>query len=223
MASKASNGYSVFCRQDFIGIDCAHLSIWHRSHFLLSHIFLRAAPSWLIPNNYSRLSWCCVLCAADGMLDCKTHAPLPDYYAGILWSKLMGTGVLAVTSSTEPDAARSVRAYAHCTANRTAAVTVLLINLQPRTATNISLGQLGSSGTHRTEWHLTGPNGTDASVLALNGALLQYRVDPSSGEAVLPSLEGLDVARTAGQDDVVMMAPASIAFVQVDGVTTLCS
>jgi len=165
----------------------------------------------------------CLWCAADGMLDCETHAPLPDYYAGILWSKLMGTGVLAVTSSMEPDAARYVRAYAHCAAKRTAAVTVLLINLQPRTATNVSLGQLGSGITHRTEYHLTGPNGTDASVLALNGAVLRYRVDPSSGEAVLPSLEGRDVARTAGQDDVVMMAPASIAFVQVHGVTALCS
>ena len=117
--------------------------------FSQSHLLLVACISGLASI---RVVACCVLCATDGMLDCETHAPLPDYYAGILWSKLMGTGVLAVTSSTEPDAARSVRAYAHCAANRTAAVTVLLINLQPRTATNVSLGQLVSgTTTHRTE------------------------------------------------------------------------
>ena len=138
----------------------------------------------------------------------------------------MGTGVLSVTSSEQPEAARQVRAYAHCAATRTAAVTVLLFNLQPYTACNVSLGKLGnrSKSTHRTEWHLTGPNGTDAPALALNGALLKYHVEPSSGEAVLPSLEGRDVARIAGQDDVVEMAPASIAFVQVSDVATaLCS
>ena len=47
MGTKAAGGYSVFCRQDFIGADY-------------------------------------------GMLDCATESPLPDYYAGILWSKLMG-------------------------------------------------------------------------------------------------------------------------------------
>merc|ERR1712048_136653 len=82
MASKAANGYSVFCRQDFVGIDY-------------------------------------------GMLDCATNNPLPDYYAGILWSQLMGMNVLQTTSSDT----NTVRAYAHCSAKSSDDVTVLLLNL----------------------------------------------------------------------------------------------
>lgn len=75
MGSKARNGYSAFCRQDFVGIDY-------------------------------------------GMLDCKTQAPLPDYYGGVLWSMLMGRSVMSVTGAA-PLAGRTIRAYAHCAANST--------------------------------------------------------------------------------------------------------
>ena len=39
---------------------------------------------------------CSAFCRQDfigidcGLLDCATHTPLPDYYAGLLFSKLMG-------------------------------------------------------------------------------------------------------------------------------------
>jgi hypothetical protein len=138
-----------------------------------------------------------------------------------------------------------VRAYAHCAPAAAAAaaagegpatgstnsvraaataVTVLLLNLEPDAAASVNLGLLGggnntnsnsNSSTQRMEWHLTGPNGTNAAAVALNGLLLQYSVDPVSGEAVLPALGGRAVARVAGQDDVVQLAPASIAFIQV--------
>ena len=173
MASKAANGYSVFCRQDFIGIDY-------------------------------------------GMLDCASHAPLPDFYGGILWSKLMGQKVLHVSGST-PAAGRSVRAYAHCAANITGAVTVLLLNIDANATATVNLGKLGSKTTRqRKEWHLVGVNGTDAAFAALNDVTLQYSVDSSSGEALLPALSGRMVLR-AGEDDVVELAPASIVFVQVSG------
>jgi hypothetical protein len=56
------------------------------------------------------------------MLDCASDDPLPDYYAGVLWSKLMGTAVVSAASNS------SVRAYAHC---KEANLTVLLLNLEP--------------------------------------------------------------------------------------------
>ena len=162
-----------------------------------------------------------------GMLDCETHAPLPDYYGGVLWSMLMGRFVLDVTGSVRsapaptpaptPAAGQSVRGYAHCTANTVGAVTVLLLNLEPRTPATVTLGNLGGGSTHRTEWHLTGPNGTNAALVALNGVTLRYSVDPASKEAVLPDLAGQTVPRVAGGDDVVVMSPASIVFVRVGG------
>jgi hypothetical protein len=185
-----------------------------------------------------------------GILECASHAPLPDYYGGLLWSQLMGRGVLDVTRNVTHGGAgakagagtgRSVRAYAHCAPAAAAAaaagegpaagstnsvraaataVTVLLLNLEPDAAASVNLGLLGggndtNSSTQRMEWHLTGPNGTNAAAVALNGLVLQYSVDPVSGEAVLPALGGRAVARVAGQDDVVQLAPASIAFIQV--------
>jgi heparanase len=181
MASKAAHGYSVFCRQDFIGIDY-------------------------------------------GMLDCETHAPLPDYYGGVLWSTLMGRGVLgaAVVAG-----APSVRAYAHCAAGAAAVgATVLLLNLDAAANATVSLGRFGGqASTARKEWHLTGPNGTDSTTVALNGKALTFSVDPVSGGAVLPALEGRVVARVPGQDDVVHVQAASIVFVQVgDGAAAdLCA
>ena len=75
MASKAINGYSAFCRQDFVGIDY-------------------------------------------GLVDCNNYDPFPDYWSGLLWSKLMGTAVLRAQST----ANESVRAYVHCAANTTGRV-----------------------------------------------------------------------------------------------------
>ena len=71
------------------------------------------------------------------------------------------------------------------------------------------------SGAEREEWHLTGPLGPNATAVALNGATLAFRVDPTTGGAVLPALNGRKVARVPGQNDHVILAPASIAFVRV--------
>ena len=60
MATKAANGYSVFCRQDFVGIDY-------------------------------------------GIVDCSTYDPLPDYFGGVLFGRLMGRGVLSVVQVSGPE------------------------------------------------------------------------------------------------------------------------
>eukprot|EP00037_Helgoeca_nana_P025144 m.271247 g.271247 ORF g.271247 m.271247 type:complete len:616 (-) comp26872_c0_seq1:41-1888(-) len=163
---KAANGYSVFCRQDFVGIDY-------------------------------------------GMIDCSTYAPLPDYYAGILWSRLMGTAVLRAASSSA-----TLRVYSHCSPTPAAGMTVLLLNLDPVVARNVTLA--GVDGAHRVEWHLTGPGGANGTQIALNGKLLEAVVKGGT-EYVLPSLEGNAVAPSPGAPTTVEMAPASIVFVQFSG------
>ena len=163
MGAKAAHGYSVFCRQDFVGIDY-------------------------------------------GMLDCSTYAPLPDYFSGILWSRLMGSVVLRAASDSP-----TLRSYAHCAPGAAAGVaTLLLINLEPTLAREVTVEGLAVGGQRR-EWHLTGPGGAASPRIALNGAELKARVQGDAYE--LPPLPG--ATRTGGT---IALAPASIAFVQLEGV-----
>jgi heparanase 1 len=178
-------GYSVFCRQDFVGIDY-------------------------------------------GLLDCATYDPLPDYYGGVLWSRLMGTGVSRVSVS-DPSSignASTIRAYGHCHATSSADMTVLLLNLAPdsgRTAVrSVTIDLAGgrafaaaeeeaSAGAGEAavmtteEYHLTaGPSPTQ---VRLNGKLLQ-----ATEEGGLPSMVG-----SVGSAAAVRLAPASIVFVVLKG------
>ncbi len=59
-----------------------------------------------------------------GLLDENTLAPRPDYWAALLWRKLMGTTVL------NPGAfsAAGLHVYAHCLREKPGGVTVLVIN-----------------------------------------------------------------------------------------------
>ncbi|KAL4313093.1 hypothetical protein GQ457_01G017250 [Hibiscus cannabinus] len=45
-----------------------------------------------------------------GLLSATTFIPNPDYYGALLWHRLMGSTVLAVTKESDPD----LRVYAHC-------------------------------------------------------------------------------------------------------------
>ena len=164
------------------------------------------------------------------MIDCATYAPLPDYYAGILWSKLMGSVVLKAVSS-DP----TLRAYAHCSAAGPGAATVLLINLDPTMLRTVTLHGLSpttsehdgrANGSGILEWHLTGPHGMNATAMALNGKLLVAKVVAGGTEYDLPSLEGQQAppqAQQAPQLPVVQLAPASVAFVQLATPTGVCS
>jgi heparanase 1 len=48
-----------------------------------------------------------------GLIDCTTFNPLPDYYAGVLWGRTMGSKVLNVSSTNSSSG--GVHSYAHCT------------------------------------------------------------------------------------------------------------
>src|SRR5205085_6017336 len=78
------------------------------------------------------------LAASDyGLLDQNTFAPRPNYWAALLWRRLMGTTVLKATQNEVGD----LPVYAHCSSDVPGAVAVLAINTDrsaPRT-TNVAM------------------------------------------------------------------------------------
>ncbi|HTX74228.1 MAG TPA: glycoside hydrolase [Rectinemataceae bacterium] len=65
-----------------------------------------------------------------GLLDQDSFLPRPDYYASLLWKRLMGTTVIAAPRVAGPD--RLVRAYLHSFAEDPRKSCLLLINLRGR-------------------------------------------------------------------------------------------
>eukprot|EP00327_Prymnesium_parvum_P004018 CAMPEP_0182828494 /NCGR_PEP_ID=MMETSP0006_2-20121128/17507_1 /TAXON_ID=97485 /ORGANISM="Prymnesium parvum, Strain Texoma1" /LENGTH=245 /DNA_ID=CAMNT_0024955869 /DNA_START=108 /DNA_END=846 /DNA_ORIENTATION=- len=67
------------------------------------------------------------LSGADyGLIDDSTFVPTPDYWASVLWKRLMGTIVLRASLAGAPS---TLRVYAHRGVSSTARTTFLLINL----------------------------------------------------------------------------------------------
>ncbi|KAJ1406267.1 Glycoside hydrolase, family 79 [Sesbania bispinosa] len=64
-----------------------------------------------------------------GLLNTTTLTPNPDYFSALLWHRLMGKKVLAVSNDISSP---FLRTYAHCSKDRTG-VTLLLINLSNQT------------------------------------------------------------------------------------------
>ena len=129
-----------------------------------------------------------------GLLDENTFAPRPDYWAALLWRKLMGTTVL------EPGAspASSVHVYAQCLRDVPGGVALLAINTDRSASNAIDVAAPSERYT------LTAKNLEGRSV-ELNGKELELGVDDS-----LPPLTG--VSTRSGR---VTLAPASITFLAI--------
>jgi hypothetical protein len=126
-----------------------------------------------------------------GLLDQKTLEPRPNYWAGLVWRKLIGTTVLdAGTSPSE-----NLHLYAQCLRGKPGGVTLLAINADKTAAQTITI-PIGAE-----RYTLTSSDLLSASV-ELNGSELKL----GAGDA-LPKLVGQKVH--AGQ---VTLAPASITF-----------
>lgn len=69
-----------------------------------------------------------------GLLDENTFASRPNYWAALLWRKLMGSTVLKLTASSDPN----VHLYAQCLRDRPGGVAVLAINAD-RDATHVTI------------------------------------------------------------------------------------
>ena len=134
-----------------------------------------------------------------GLIDFKTMAPRPNYWAAVLWAKTMGATVLA--SPLSPP--RDVRLYAHCLKGARGGVGLLAINTGS-TAQTITTSKAAAA------WVMSGP--LDGGGFVING-----RAPSITADGRLVGLEG----RAAPNK---LLLPAqSIAFIAAkDARNTYC-
>ena len=147
------------------------------------------------------------------LLDTTTLRPHADFFAALLWRRLMGGSVLSVTlpAGAEP----AVRAYAHCLAGRPGGVVLLLLHLGSAGsvdgATPVSLNVHGLPGGTmrdlvREEYHLSAVDTAEprhSRGVALNGEPLVAAETPMK-----PRLE---------RGTTLTLAPLTYAFVALPG------
>lgn len=131
-----------------------------------------------------------LISGSNGVIDEKTFTPNADYWAALLWRKLMGVGVLDAGPN-EP----GLHIYAHCQRGKPGGVSVLAINLRDK-ANTIRLAGPANLYT------LTAPELRSRAV-ELNGKRLELGADDT-----LPLLEP---RRSTGND--ITLAPTSISFI----------
>ncbi|MGE0869000.1 MAG: hypothetical protein AB7P03_10565 [Kofleriaceae bacterium] len=134
-----------------------------------------------------------------GLIDEASLEPNPDYWATLLWRRVMGPHVLAATTS-DP----TVRAYAHCTPGMSGAVTVVAINLDATQPAQISLNAGASSAA---EVYVVSAPSRDARIVTINGEQAVVGVD---NVPVIP-------AATSGSAGSISVPPASFAFAVMTG------
>lgn len=115
-----------------------------------------------------------------GMLEPETFAPRPNYWAALLWRRLVGTTVLDAGAG-KP----GLHLYAHCTPQRNGDVTLVAVNAGSA-ASQLDVGK------HASVFTLTAPELQSKSVL-LNGTPLQLgtndRLPATSGRAASGTIE----------------------------------
>jgi heparanase 1 len=133
------------------------------------------------------------LAASDyALLDDDSFDPRPNYWAAVLWQRLMGENVL--TSPPSPSA--ELRIYAHCLKDKSGGVALAAVNLG-------AAPQSFATGPKAQAWHLTAPELTAETVM-VNGRTPEAAPDGS--------LSGLDPVYAV---DKVTIGGRSIAFVAV--------
>jgi hypothetical protein len=135
------------------------------------------------------------LAASDyALVDETTLLPRPNYWAALLWRKIMGTTVLDAGPSPSPN----LHLYAHCLRNQPGGVALLAINAD-RTASQELDVPVASE-----RYTLTAKELLDNKV-ELNGSELKV-----GGDGDLPQLMGKP--QSSGH---VLFAPASITFLAI--------
>jgi hypothetical protein len=135
-----------------------------------------------------------------GLIDDVSLTPRPDYWAALLWRRLMGRRALALAEP-GPDAA-ALRLYAHCRRDgRPGDVTVLALNTSPDTPVRLKLRR---RGTARARLYLVTATAPDAGEVLLNGAPLAAAADGTP-----PAFRARKVRGT------VTIPPLAYAFVEL--------
>lgn len=131
-----------------------------------------------------------LISGSNGVIDEKTFMPNADYWAALMWRRLMGTKVLDAGENKS-----GLHTYAHCQQGNPGGVTVLAINLDPAP----------------TRLDFSGP----AELYALTAPELQSRTVQLNGEALeLGEGDTLPAITPKGVNgEEVVLAPTSINFV----------
>lgn len=133
-----------------------------------------------------------LISGSNGIIDEKTFQPNADYWAALLWRRLIGTKVLEANATQT-----GLHIYAHCQRGQPGGVTILAINLRTGPASLIvsSAAEI---------YALSAPELQSSSV-HLNGEPLQLGADDT-----IPRIKPVQSASGA-----VTIAPTSIAFITV--------
>lgn len=129
-----------------------------------------------------------------GLLDEDTLEPRPNYWAALLWKRMMGNVVLDPGVPKE----QNLRIYAQCMNSHKGGVTLLVMNLDTQQEHALTIPFAAERYT------LTAPDLTSTSVL-LNGVALQAAAD-----GTVPEIKG-----QKAEAGVLQLAPASITFLAV--------
>ncbi|HTD55342.1 MAG TPA: hypothetical protein VK670_08160 [Silvibacterium sp.] len=139
------------------------------------------------------------LAASDyGLLDENTYAPRPNYWAALLWRRLMGPTVLNPGASPNPNLDPKLKLYAHCLRSVPGGVAVLAIQTDRSAPHSLSIP------TPAERYTLTASNLLDSAV-ELNG--VEMKLGP---EDALPQVAG-----TPTRSGNLTLAAASITFLAI--------
>jgi heparanase len=123
------------------------------------------------------------LAASDyALIDQDTLSPRPNYWAAVLWAKVMGTTVLAAPKSPAPE----LRLFAHCLKGQKGGVGLLALNTG-------SAARALKVGDKATAWVMTGAP-IDTRAIKINGG------EPSLDDKGALSVPGQSIAFVAVRD-----------------------
>lgn len=135
------------------------------------------------------------LAASDyGLLDETTYEPRPNYWAALVWRKLMGTTIL----DPGPSPAPNLHLYAQCLRGHSGGVALLIVNANRDQAQSLDIPVASE------RYSLTAHDLQDKHI-QMNGADLHL----GAGD-VIPELKGMTTPK--GQ---ITFAPASITFLAI--------
>lgn len=129
-----------------------------------------------------------------GLLDDNTFAPRPNYWAALVWRKLMGTPVLDPGLSSPPN----VYFFAHCFRNHSGRVATLAINADPESAHDVQLP-------NESERYTLSADQPEHKSIKLNGRVLAMGTNDD-----IPAIVGVRMAPGS-----VTLAPRTISFFAV--------
>lgn len=119
-----------------------------------------------------------ILSGSNGVIDEKTFTPNANYWAAVLWRRLVGTQVLDTGGLTP-----GLHVYAHCLRGTRGGVTVMAINLE------LAPARLDALSGPAELYSLTAPELTSRTVL-LNGKPLEVEADDSLPAIVPQRIDG---------------------------------